>query len=49
MFDNPGQGLSTDYSNKPLTIERMAAATTALLDEAGITGEGASKPVLLGW
>ncbi|KAL4420245.1 hypothetical protein ABPG77_003424 [Micractinium sp. CCAP 211/92] len=49
MFDNPGQGLSIDYSNKPLTIERMAAATVALLDEAGINGKGASKPVLLGW
>lgn len=48
MFDSPGQGLSTDYSKEPLTIERMAAATEALLDEAGITG-GASKPVLLGW
>lgn len=47
MLDNPGQGLSTDYSQDPLTIKRMAAATEALLDEAGITRD--SKPVLLGW
>ncbi|KAL4428331.1 hypothetical protein ABPG75_002420 [Micractinium tetrahymenae] len=49
MFDNPGQGLSIDYSQEPLTIERMAAATTALLEAAGITGDGAGKPILLGW
>lgn len=48
MFDNPGQGHSTDTSPDPLTIESMADSIMGLLRDAGVATEDA-KPVLLGW
>jgi pimeloyl-ACP methyl ester carboxylesterase len=48
MFDNPGQGYTSDPKLGSLTIAQMADATMGLLRAAGLVGDG-RKQVLLGW